>query len=437
MAELSRPWNGRTIGDAGTYTAEQWREIFKYATVFAGDDANVGILRGSQPGSSLDALEVRESSPVANTVFVNDGAAMVKGIFYFNSTDLTVTVAANTSGNPRIDTMVLRVDYAAQTVRAVLKQGTPAASPARPALTQVAGVTWEIPLADIAVANAFVTIVNANITNYPAVANAYDALFHERILNNSGGELKTGDVVIWDTTADRAVTTSTSEGNSGRVAGVWVGLNANGTRGRVLYQGIGWVNTGVQAVSRFNVLGLSWVAAKQALPNQYLGAFATALAANTGAGLTLAYIDAMTDYVKPSNVAMLSKTATQALSAGVEATVTWDSESYKNNVGAHSNVTNNERFTCARGGFYLVIVQLDMGAVSGTYRQIRIKNTAGTVLGNERQTIAGAATTVMGLAAVCKMTAGEYIYVTAESGSVISTGSTTSKFNVMWLGEAF
>lgn len=214
-----------------------------------------------------------------------------------------LSVAANASGSPRIDSVILRKDTAAQTVRALVKQGTPAGSPVAPSLTQSAA-TWEIGVADIAVANGFVSLAQDTIQPTAAPRNQSDGLYHI-VLNNSGGTLKTGDVVIWDTTTQRAVTTTTVFSDS-RVAGVWVGTTANGAYGRVLYRGIGLVRTDA-AVTRGQLLRTS-ATAKQAgrsgvlsyaTANANMKNFAYVLETTLATGLALAYIDCQFPPIDP------------------------------------------------------------------------------------------------------------------------------------------
>jgi hypothetical protein len=52
----------------------------------------------------------------------------------------------NSNANPRIDRLVLRRDLAAGKVYPLILLGTPAASPAVPALTRVDGGVWDLPL---------------------------------------------------------------------------------------------------------------------------------------------------------------------------------------------------------------------------------------------------------------------------------------------------
>ncbi len=131
-----------------------------------------GVVNGYE-----QALEVVESSPQAASVVVQTGAAMV-GLdkefgFYANSTDNTLTIASNSSGNSRIDTVVVELDLSqpagSDTLVAKIVQGTPAASPVAPTLTQSASV-FQYPLADVTVVDSFTVITNANITDRRAFA---------------------------------------------------------------------------------------------------------------------------------------------------------------------------------------------------------------------------------------------------------------------------
>lgn len=75
------------------------------------------------------------------------GRAHVRGAAYERTgTAWTGSSANNTSGNPRIDRLVLRRDLNLKTVVPVIVQGTPAAAPALPALTQVEDGAFDLPL---------------------------------------------------------------------------------------------------------------------------------------------------------------------------------------------------------------------------------------------------------------------------------------------------
>lgn len=98
--------------------------------------------------------------------------AVVRGFRWETDADgLTVPVAANTSGYPRLDLGVLRLDRADYNVRFLLKQGTPAANPVAPLAQQDAGSSgvWDIPVGTVRVASTTTTQANSGL---PSIAAA-------------------------------------------------------------------------------------------------------------------------------------------------------------------------------------------------------------------------------------------------------------------------
>lgn len=285
MVEISRPWSGIAVGDAGPYSAEQWADLYK--NLFHALTAGRGPIIDSGTAPNV-GLQVQATAPASTDIDVLPGAALVEGTFYQSSATETLAIAANVSGNPRIDTVVLQKDYVAQTVRLAVLTGVPAVTPSPTALTQTDGVLWEIPLADIAVASGFASITNADITPRYEWANAADGVYLKDVYNHSGQTLVTGDVVVWDDTADRAVTITTIPDDP-KTAGVWVGRTANGAYGRVLKSGIGYVKVGT-LISRGDHLGTGTTGTEAADFNLF-GRLGIALQSSAGAGLILAVID--------------------------------------------------------------------------------------------------------------------------------------------------
>lgn len=76
-------------------------------------------------------------SGTVGKVDVTPGAALVKGIMFVSDALEELDIASNASGNPRIDSIILQRDLVAQTVRLVVSAGTPAATPAKPAIDTV------------------------------------------------------------------------------------------------------------------------------------------------------------------------------------------------------------------------------------------------------------------------------------------------------------
>ena len=147
MAEDSFPWDGYSTGDCGPYSADSWDDLYRY--LFTQDQqATQGPLKGVDDELAVSGT----SSPVS----VAAGAAVVNGKFYKNTAAANVVVPTP-SGATRIDRIVLRADYSAQTVRMARLAGSEGG--AAPALTQNDGVMWEISLAQVSITTAGVITV--------------------------------------------------------------------------------------------------------------------------------------------------------------------------------------------------------------------------------------------------------------------------------------
>ncbi len=140
MAESSRFWTTSGTGDGpgGGYSAANFNEFVRQA--FMTDPTTEGVLRGIGGNLAVSGA----SSPVA----VASGSALVYGFFYASDASVNVTIPTPTTST-RIDRIVLRVSWAAQTVRIVRIAGTEGGG--APALTQTANTTWDIPLAQVSI----------------------------------------------------------------------------------------------------------------------------------------------------------------------------------------------------------------------------------------------------------------------------------------------
>lgn len=136
MAEISRPWSGTATGDAGPYSDDQWTDVWK--TLMAHVIATQGVFQDQLNTFALAGL-------AASPVTIDTGRALVNGIWY--ESDASVDVAIPTpAANPRVDRIVLRADWVLQTVRITRIAGAEAATPVPPALIQIDGTTWDLPL---------------------------------------------------------------------------------------------------------------------------------------------------------------------------------------------------------------------------------------------------------------------------------------------------
>lgn len=144
MTETSIPWPATGGGDAGTYSDDQWSDIWR--KLFTRDRTSEGVIQGF-----TNELAV---SGVTSPVSIATGAAIVDGKYYENDVATTKVIATPSTGNSRIDLVVLRKGWVAQTVRITVITGTPSATPSRPSLTQSDGTTWDIELAELIITDA-------------------------------------------------------------------------------------------------------------------------------------------------------------------------------------------------------------------------------------------------------------------------------------------
>ncbi len=110
-------------------------------------------------------LEVVETDPTALAIRINTGEGFIQGFGYRNKSYLTKSLAAADPTNPRIDRIVLRLDTTTNfKISAEVLTGTPAGSPAAPALTQTSSI-YEISLAQVLVGNGATSVNNSKITD--------------------------------------------------------------------------------------------------------------------------------------------------------------------------------------------------------------------------------------------------------------------------------
>jgi hypothetical protein len=126
----------------GPFDAVTWSQAQWYRDAYARELS--GVFGTNFTASTAGDLALTVSGL---TVTMALGRAHVRGAGYERTgTAWSSTLPTNTNANPRIDRLVLRRDLAAKTVLPAILQGTPAATPAVPALTQAEDGVWELPL---------------------------------------------------------------------------------------------------------------------------------------------------------------------------------------------------------------------------------------------------------------------------------------------------
>lgn len=132
------------------YKAEEWAEYFASF-----------IANGVFPNPST-GLQVLASNSMIITV--NTGKAWINGYFYFNTSNLTITLDNADGVLNRIDRIVVRWDLQDRVISVQVKKGTYSATPSAAAIQRDADA-YELVLADVYVGAGVVSVSQANITD--------------------------------------------------------------------------------------------------------------------------------------------------------------------------------------------------------------------------------------------------------------------------------
>lgn len=97
-------------------------------------------------------------------VSVAAGSAWINGYRYENTDDLNLPFTTANGSNPRIDRIVVRFSQVSRNIQLAVVDGTPAATPAAPALTRTSDV-YELGIADVLIPAAATSIATNNITD--------------------------------------------------------------------------------------------------------------------------------------------------------------------------------------------------------------------------------------------------------------------------------
>jgi hypothetical protein len=112
--------------------------------------------------SSSDLKPFGDSSGMV--VKVPAGFAIVRGHAYLSTATENITITA-AAANPRIDVLVLELNPTANTITLKMVNGTAAASPVAPTLTQTTDALFQLALAQVLVPASATTIAAGNVTD--------------------------------------------------------------------------------------------------------------------------------------------------------------------------------------------------------------------------------------------------------------------------------
>jgi microcystin-dependent protein len=117
-------------------------------------EADWSVMALSWRGSGTDLADPTSLAVAAGTGLTADvspGLATVRGHYYESTAVEVVSFGTNSSGDPRKDRVILRLDPSANSIVLAVLAGTPGASPIAPTLTQTATAISEISLAVVTV----------------------------------------------------------------------------------------------------------------------------------------------------------------------------------------------------------------------------------------------------------------------------------------------
>jgi hypothetical protein len=144
-------------GDGSELTESRWKLMFTWMR-------SVGVLSDTVPLPSGSDLDVSPSSP-GLAVEVETGEAFIQGMFWSHTGDPAgLNIEGNSSGDDRIDLVVLRCDFVNDIMEYVVIEGIADPSPVAPSPVQNSTI-WDLPLAEVYVEDGASVIDSMDITD--------------------------------------------------------------------------------------------------------------------------------------------------------------------------------------------------------------------------------------------------------------------------------
>jgi hypothetical protein len=164
MAETSGFWT-----TSGTPAGHQ---VAGYTQSHHSKALSIAAAVGRKEGVAVGYLnELKPTVTGANTVSVASGGALVDGKYYENSAVVAVNIPIATSGNTRIDRIVIQATWGSFIAKIVRLTGIDSGSPTPPALTKNTGSVYEIPICQVLVnSSGAVTVTDERSVDLSAMS---------------------------------------------------------------------------------------------------------------------------------------------------------------------------------------------------------------------------------------------------------------------------
>jgi hypothetical protein len=409
----------------------------------------VGVLSEDTRLAPDAELAVNPADPSTGTqVQVEDGEAFIQGFMFIQEDGPEVIdIPLNESGDPRIDLLVLRLDKENDIIFYVDIEGDPDPSPVPPDPIQNSTI-WDLPLAEIAVADGATEITSMDITDVRVRSMQGDGGSSAvSLTSGTGDESLVADGVGPDLEI-KAITAGpnislTSDGDQVTIeatgAGSDVTLASAGGTETLVADGVGpdLENKGLSAGTG---ISLSSDASSVTITNSDPASGVTLANAGTTslvnggagpalttkglvAGTNISFSTSSTDVTISCNtpICRVTNSSPPAITTGTTPTLLWDTN-LEDPTGMHSTVSNTDRITIATTGVYHVSFSIQFspgGTPSGNVYINVIRNRSGGLV-----TFAGVGQAITSNqpywwngSCVTKLTAGDYLYVVFQNGT--------------------
>lgn len=182
MTEIYFPFDA---GAGSSIVESQWS---KMARLWRADGVIYGLANKLEVYGDSSGMQVK----------MKTGSAFIEGGYYENDALKTIAIDPSDPTLNRIDVIVLRLDWAANTILAAVLKGVNAASPVPTAVTQTFGTLWEIALAQVAVDAGTGTIAAGKVSDYRIYSSDVPGCVLGKTANQNGlvGGVQTA--LLWD-----------------------------------------------------------------------------------------------------------------------------------------------------------------------------------------------------------------------------------------------
>ena len=241
MTQLSYFHNGTVKGDAlhSPYSASVFHTLMNRMYGGRGFVVNTDFTSDS---------DLQVSFSAGTTVSIAAGSAFIEGVFYNNSAATTVTLEANASGHPRLDYIIIRIDWNEETAELGYVKGAPAAVPALPTLQQDTGNIYEQPVALCYIPDSFTGFGNSLIYDERQFIRAYPntrigTIFYDKNIIPNSEWIAGADTgpAMWESSSTIADTSEGSQTRGNNLEVTMVSGNTFGVNQRISKTAVSFV----------------------------------------------------------------------------------------------------------------------------------------------------------------------------------------------------